>query len=78
MQSVGSSSSKSCWEESSEIDTRSRIVNQMTKARGWRDMGLCTKVVHLYGSNWQGNSWHVQFEVFTVNLHIIHRFVCSP
>ena len=76
MQSVGSSSSKSCWEESSEIDTGSWIVNQETKARGWRDRGLCTKVVHLYGSNWQGNSWHVQFKVSTVNLPIIHRFVC--
>ena len=53
MQSVGRSGSKSCWEKSSEIDTGSWIVNQETKARGWRDRGLCrlcTKVFNFMGT----------------------------
>ena len=39
MQSVGGSGNTSCWEGSSEIDTRSWIVNQKTKARGGETVG---------------------------------------
>ena len=45
MQSFGSSGSGSYWKEGSEIDTGSWIVNQETKARGWRDSGLCTIIL---------------------------------
>ena len=49
MQSVGSSGNKSCGEKGSEIDTGSWMVNQETKARGWRDSGLCTIVLFVEG-----------------------------